>query len=245
MYGYSSDSPRLLVLTDKNKTEFTRGKAHGYKKITCKSVGELSPVEFKSNGDTLEIVDSNKPVEKEVFCIQCTEFGVIGYNGTTPDANFLSDLGVIFCDNGEMFVTLYKGAIFLRLNDEIVMPTTEDTSRISYTQDDILWVNADKLLSFSKNMYAEGRFMYDKEWALTLAGNKRNLETFLFRQHRDEDIDISLGYLETVELEQKMKAAKIENKKIMNNLISKLTEKKQVEFDTDHLAGEDEEVDEE
>lgn len=245
MYGYATDAPRLLVLTDKNKTEFNRGKAHGYKKISCKSVGELTPVEFKSEGDTLEIVDTDKPVDKEVFCIQCNEFGVIGYNGTDPDKNFMSDLGVIFCDGGEMFVTLYKGAIFLRLNGDIVMPTTEDMSKVAYSQDDILWINADRLLSFGKCLYGEGKFMYDREYALTLAGNKRNLETFILRQHRDEDIDLSKGYIETVELEQRLKAAKLENKKIMNNLISKLTTKSKPELELDGLDDGEEEIEEE
>ena len=244
MFGYATDAPRLLVLTDKNKKEFNRGKAHGYKKITCQSVGELTPVEFKSNGDTLEIVDTQKPVEKEVFCIQCSEFGVIGYKGNKEN-NFLSDLGVIFCDNGEMFVTLYKGAIFLRLNDEVVMPTTEDMSAVSYTQDDILWINADRLLSFGKCLYDEGRYMYDREYAFTLAGCKRPLETFTLRPHRAEDIDLSQGYLETVELEKRMKEAKMENKKIMNNLISKLTEKKSVELDMGDLDDGEEVTEEE
>lgn len=184
-----------LFFADKGfSREIMRDRAKGYKRIMIDDALEMAaPFSFETQGTDLVAVPT-EPADGvgEVFTFLCREFGLVG-----GDKGLRSKLSVIFCDNGWMLVTLHHGSLVVTLDGQLMMPQVgEDVEAVRVIPDNVLWVNADKLLGFSKYLENKGQFMYDFEFMFELGGdNTKGMGQFLFRCLHEETIDISLGYV--------------------------------------------------
>ena len=208
---------KLFIANRDFSREIPRSRAYGYKRVVVDDNVEMAmPFQFTTRGTDLAVMASGADEnEAECYTVLCQEFGLVGYN-----QGFKSKVSVIFCDNGWMLVTLYHGGLVMNLDGQLMMPTVgEDVVAPKVVQDNILWVDADKLLGYSKYLGTKGYFMYDHEFMLELSGdNSKGMGTFIFRNFDDETIDISLGYVAKYEQEQIKKAEARESKSTMQML---------------------------
>lgn len=185
---------KVLVVCDSEmtKAELTRSRARGHKRLVLKEgVEPFSPITMKTEGTDLVIEAVEHNGEDECYTILCKEFGLFGFR-----RNLRSKISVIFCDNGLMAVTLYQGGLVINVDGNLVMPTAGEFDTESCDTDSILWVNAEKLLAYSKYLDDKEHFMYDIEFMFEVRGdNSYNNESFGMRHIGAEDIDISLGYI--------------------------------------------------
>lgn len=193
-----------LFIADKDfSREISRKRAKGYSRVVVDSALEIaSPFEFKTDGTDLVAM----PVEYEegaedCYTILCKEFGLIGFK----NSGYMSKVSVIFCDNGQMLVTLKNGGIIVNLDDQLLMPMVGDSMKSGEViRDNIFWVDAQQLLGYSKYMKGNrGHFMYDYEFSFEVGGDNNNgMSEFKLKTHEDEDIDISQGYIALWEQQQ-------------------------------------------
>lgn len=183
--------------------EISRERALGYKRVVIDDdVGVAAPFQFVTRDRDLAIELAEEDGEQAVYTMLCKEFGLVGGN-----KGFTNKISVIFCDNGWMLVTLYNGALVMNLDDRLLMPAVGVDKTPKVVQNDILWVDAEKLLAYGKYLDNVGLFMYDHEFFLELSGDNNNgMGSFKFRNLADETIDISLGYIAVYEQQQQKKA---------------------------------------
>lgn len=174
--------------------EVLRDRAKGYKRVVIDEELELaSPFKFETQGTDLVAVPT-EPVEGEgeVFTFLCREFGL-----AAGDKGLRTKVSVIFCDTGWMLVTLHHGSMIMNIDGQLMMPQVgDDLETFKVVPDNVLWVDADKLLGFGKYLETKGQFMYDFEFMLELGGdNTKGMGQFFFRCLHEETTDISLGYV--------------------------------------------------
>lgn len=209
-----------LFIADKGfNREIARTRANGYKRIVISEDVEMAmPFQFQTDGTDLVAVPVEAAEgEPECYTVLCQEFGLVGGH-----QGYKSQLSVIFCDNGWMLVTLYHGGLIMNLDGRMLMPTVgDDIVTPKVVRDHILWVDAEKLLAYSKYLNDKGYFMYDYEFMLELSGdNTRGMGSFNFRSIDGETIDISLGYIAQHEQNRIKRAQAYEAKKTMAALQS-------------------------
>lgn len=205
-----------LFFADKDfSREIPRTRAKGYKQVIVSEELEMAaPYQFITEGNSLVAVPAEAADGgEECFTLLCREFGLVGWS-----TGLRSKVSVIFCDNGWMLVTLYKGGFVLNLDGQLMMPTVGiDTAPPKVVQDNIMWVDADKLLGYSKYLGDKGNFMYDYEFMLELAGdNAKGMGNFTFRHIEEETVDISLGHVALWEQQMENRRAAQEAKKQMS-----------------------------
>lgn len=186
-------------LTDR---EFSRRKCHGYKKLVFDEgvvTGSVLDMVSGDDGESLVVKATGEtPVEGTGYTFLCKEFGLY-------DDSVSAKVSVIFCDNGWMLVTLLEGSFLIKHEDEILQPTVGSGSYPAVYKDEILWVDADKLLSGKKYFGSEFQQInwQDFEYIFTVSGCIKNkLLSFRCKHHYDEYIDLSLGYI--AKLEEKL-----------------------------------------
>lgn len=237
-----------LFIADKDfNREIPRTRAKGYKSVVVDEAVEMAmPFQFQTQGTNLVIVPTEMAEgEPECYTVLCNEFGLVG-----GSQGFKSRVSVIFCDNGMMLVTLYHGGLVMNLDGQLLMPTVGDdfvTPRV--VKDNIMWVDAEKLLAYSKYLGQKGYFMYDHEFMLELSGdNIKGMGNFVFRNIDEESIDISLGYVAQYEQQQIKKAEAREAQNTMKMLQNSWaqTQSAPMEFeepDPDEVGAQEEEDD--
>lgn len=206
-----------------------RSRAKGHTRLKLDGISPFSCVDIKTDGTDLVVFpveeDEN---EKKIYTVLCKEFGLVGRK-----SKFKSKVSVIFCDNGYMLVTLHSGGIVINLENKIVMPTVGTDTVPEFSEDEILWVNEDMLLGYSKYMDLKGKFMYDFEFMYNLMGEVANsMSGFTYSRVDDEDVDISLGYVARYEQNMKVKSEAKDAKNLMN-ICSSNNSSRSFEFDDD------------
>ena len=194
--------------------EISRSKAKGHTRLLIdKDVKSFGRYEMKTVGTDLVISAIESDEEPTSFTFLCKEFGV------DEGKRFDSDISVIFLDEGYMLVTLKKGAIAFMIEDEegkinpLAPSINIDSASIpKFKPDEILWVNIEKLMSFSRYFREfKPAFVFDFEFSFKVGGSNAGTETFRFRSMSEEDIDISLGkyalYVDTKRKQQELKEA--------------------------------------
>lgn len=237
-----------LFIADRDfSREIPRTMAHGYKSVVIAedvNIGvpfEFQTVDNEASADLAAV--AVEPVENagECYTILCREFGLV--NGSKGDR---SKVSVIFCDNGWMLVTLYHGCLVMNLGDQLLMPMVgDDVQQPQVVNDQILWVNADKLLGYKAYIGDRGYFMYDYEFMLVLGGdNLRGMGNFMFKHLEDEDIDISYGYIAQHEQNKVKRAQAWETKRMMAAVFGGGSSSGPMEFDeSGHYPEEEDEDD--
>lgn len=209
--------------------EVPRTRAKGYKRIVIDDdVDVATPFQFETRGSDLVIAKADESDGGECYTMLCQEFGLVG-----GSKGFNSKLSVIFCDNGWMLVTLQNGALVMNLDDQLLMPTVgDDVQAPKVVKDDILWVDAEKLLAYSKYLGDMGNWMYDHEFVLVLGGdNLKGMGSFVFRNLPDETHDISLGYIAQYEQQQIKRAEALKAKNMMKAVWGGYNPQTKMEFD--------------
>ena len=196
---------RFYCLVEEPVSLLTRNSAYGYGGIEISEdcykgvcavdfstveAGEKSSLRVERQDMSAEEVDSLQAVT-----LLCKEFGILTLKKEEP-----ANVNIIFCDNGYMLVTLLSGCIFANL-PEMIAPifTYEDkTKSPSFAQSamsQVLWVDADTLMSYATYMGDAGKFMYDFEFSFELEGSVVDgTRKFNWKHIKESDIDISLGY---------------------------------------------------
>lgn len=198
----------------------TRAKAKGYKSVVLDdSVQMTSALAITSAEDKLLVTGTEGHEEEAQYMFVCKEFGLIAYNSITAKVH------VIFCDNGMMFVTLLDGALILRIEDEngeqsLIAPNVNLKGDLpSTSEENVYWVNADKLMSFAKYWGDKGSFVYDFEFAFELRGDRvGGVSNFKLSHLSDEDIDISAGTFAMYLKKQEDKEQAKRSREIMSQL---------------------------
>lgn len=220
----------------------SREKAKGYKSVVLdSSVKMTSALAITSNEDKLLVTGTEGHEEEAQYMFVCKEFGLIAYNSITAKVH------ITFCDNGLMLVTLLDGALILRIEDEnggqsLIAPNVNLSGSLpSTSEENVYWVNADKLMSFAKYWGEKSSFIYDFEFALELRGDRAGgVSNFKLTHLADEDIDISAGafamYLKKKEDKEQAKRSR--------EIMSQLTQPQgHFEFDDDDTLDSSEESD--
>lgn len=237
---------KRMFITDGNfEKSYSRDRARGHKSLVIDdSIQSGSYIQFVTgDNDSLIMKESEITAEddsnEEVYTILCKEFGLFGkYAGVS------AEVSIIYLDNGYMLVTLWKGAIICYLNDELVLPNVDCGDLPNFTNDEIFWVNAEHMLSYSKYMDSKQHFMYDFEFSYILSGDIRSgLSNFGYKHIDEEDIDLSLGYFAQYEQEV---VAKAEAKKAsqLTKLFTPVSGSMQLEFEDDDYEDDEDEFEE-
>lgn len=189
------------VYFGKNNEEelvLTRSLSHGYKKAVISSELELgSEVCIFTDGNSLLFNKEDGKFEflKDKLMFVCKEFGV------TKESN--AKVSIIFCDNGEMIVTLHSGSVITMFDGKMVQPIVGDIEVSPVTPREVLWVNQDTFLGM-KNYFGNeynNRYWQDFEYFFTISGgiDKAGCSFSNIKKHPDEYVDLSLGYVATMQ----------------------------------------------
>ena len=221
---------RVFIADGEFSKELGRSRANGYKAITIdENVAPLEPCAFESDGTSLVVKPAEATEDKEIYTILCKEFGLVGVN-----QGYYAKVSVIFCDDGQMLVTLHDGCLIMRYNDSLVMPNVNTDKVPLVDESDICWINAEELLGYSKYLRTKGMFMYDFEFMFRIAGGKSGACNALkFLHIEEETIDISLGcYADYISREQSRLEA-VKAKRLKDQLIGRASGGYSYDFDDD------------
>lgn len=208
----------FVGLEESNKV-YKRSLAHGYKYLVIDDeVKMASPLSFVTDtyeGENALRVTVDKTVEGKVenpqFTFMCKEFGIYGAKN-----NMYAKVSVIFCDDGNMLVTLLDGTLILNINDDLVQPVVGGMNTTKVVADEITWINADFLLArreyFTKVKFANVN-VHDFEYVFTL---KADVDSFTLRREDGEYVDLSLGYTALLEEQELKKKQALEAKKLVS-----------------------------
>lgn len=218
---------KMFIASEGFERVYSRERAKGHTSLEID--GNINSGDFISieTEDKKLVIKSDDVECKEsddvAYTILCREFGLVGYK-----EKFESKLSVIFLDSGWMLVTLFKGAFVVNIDGKLLMPSAGVDSCPTVYQDMILWVDADRLLSFSKYEEIKSNFYYDLELMYILKGGAGS---FSHRRIGAEDIDLSLGALALYEQKLKMRQ-EAKQAKTINNMFSN-DKKSAYDFDED------------
>lgn len=223
--------------------DLKRSRAKGYKSIVIdESATPPSSISFESDIDSSTLILKGSEISDETaeaeYTILCKEFGLFGYS-----AKFVSNISVIFCDNGWMFVTLHKGALAINLFDDVKVPVVGYTEVPRCDLQTINWVDAEVLLGYVSYLGDKGNFSQDFEFGFDISGSKINgMKSIKVKHIAEQDIDISLGVFAKEQEAQEMKAQVKRVKEIQNMVFSSGTIA-DLEFDEPAETGESVEED--
>lgn len=194
---------QTLFIADKDcKREFSRHRAHGYKTIAlAEGVSGADAVSVSEDGDKLIFEKADYiEGEDEAYIIACKSFGLVSRNLDTK-------ISVVFCDDGDMIVTLYGGAILIEIDGKLIMPSVgiSESDIPAVDMDGVYWVTAEHLLGYGKYMGMKGRYMHDFEFVFVLAGELAPTSAFKIKHVAEETVDISGGYIAQLEYDDKLR----------------------------------------
>lgn len=214
----------------------TRSKSHGYKTLKIGSDVEMaSPIDFVTENDNELVLHAiEEEPEKLQYTFLCEEFGLYGYK---PKKGVSAKVSIIFCDDGKMLVTLLEGSLILKYNEDLIQPIVGDDKYPGVVADEVLWVNADMLLSHKQYFGDKIRQVHtqDFQYVFTLSGGKPSEGTsFILRRHTDEYVDLSLGHVAVMEDEERKKeSAKRAQQLVRMSVPPENTEDDGLDFDFD------------
>lgn len=219
-----------------------RHASHGYKKIkVSKDLGIGNLINFRTEGDCLVLdkMDGSIDISKDAITFICKSFGVSG--------DIKSKISVIFCDDGNMVVTLYEGMLCIEHEGKVITPVAGDVDVTSFNMGGVYWVTEDTLLSLKQYFGTElqGRYTQDFEYVFTVCGGiKGGCTNWSNKCHKDEYKDLSLGFI--AEAEEKIIRKKRQNEvETMNKLWSNIVDGDiGMQFDEDYDDDEEYEEDE-
>lgn len=176
-----------------------RSASHGYKNIKVSENLAMSNLfEFVTEGDdtlVMSPVDGKVDLSKDAVTFICKSFGVSG--------NVKSKISVMFCDDGEMIVTLLQGMLHVMFDGKVVTPVAGDIGDYqSSALEGIYWIDSDTLLSSKQYFGSElqSRYTQDFEYVFTVSGGiKGGLTQWTCKCNKDEYIDMSLGFIAEAE----------------------------------------------
>lgn len=244
---------RLLIADNVNlgSGEFTR-KAKGYKKIIVDPALDrelVKIVDEEVDGERIlrlvpDTDSDNDNFDDEEYIIITKEFGMIGYSKDVK-----AEIDYLFCDDGIMFVTLKSGALVIKLEDKILMPNVNYESKVSFTSDDIMWVDANWLKSFHKSIDSDGdyaKFINEFQFHAIVSGQitgktatSSGLSNSSFKPVVDLFEDLSLGAFDVYKAQIKVKADAKAAKNIMKQVMQGSTSSQEYDFDDDEELYED------
>jgi hypothetical protein len=220
---------KVFIANEDFEKEYSRSRAKGHTSIKVDDdVAVSDSIRIVTEGTTLAIKKDNEGSGDEVFTIPCKEFGLTNYGDVS------AKISVIFCDNGWMLVTLLQGALVLNLDGSLLMPTVGDVASTKVVKEDIFWVDAEKLLSYSKYFSdTQARFIYDIEFVFEVSGQYINgMTNFSLKPFHDEDVDLSLGYIAQYEQALENKKNAKDAKKMVSAMLNK-SNSEPLDFDDD------------
>lgn len=188
----------MLLLSDEI-SELKRKKAYYYKNIILEGVSCYENIEVSSGGNSLILKKGQaKEVEgQEEYVIITREIGLYNY-GTLQ-----TKINVMFCDNGYMLLELkYGGCLFRKGKDIINVTVGVDVSYVDMGQ--VVWLSADNLHSGTKYFSNfQGVHTQDFNYSFTVTGGIVDGSPVMDIKHnKNETLDISFGYITSLELEQ-------------------------------------------
>lgn len=191
----------VLVCKDGQELKLNRSKAHKFTTIDLTELGCGKSFEFEAREDSLHGVPAEMPEEMR-YTLVTKEFGVYAMKDKVS-----AKIKVRFCDDGVMVVDLIEGAVLIKPEDDILLASVGVSSLPAVNEDEILWVDADKLLSYRQYWGGlKSSMTQDFEYVFIIKGGKiGGIESFGLRQITDETIDISGGYIAALEAELKKK----------------------------------------
>lgn len=211
--------------------EITRKRAKGHKSLSiAEDVNCMDAFTMRTEGTSLRIEKDENPSGEEVYTVLCEEFGIVG-----GETGLKSRISIIHLDNGLMLLTLLKGALVIYLENELTILNVGDIPAMNITQQSILWVNQKTFLDYGRYMGEKGNFLFDYEFAFEIQGTNKtgncDLHVQLLKQ---EDVDISLGYIAQWEQQRKNHADYMRTSSLMQAISqsSKLADD-DYEFDDD------------
>lgn len=201
-----------LFFADKDfEKVITRKRAKGYKSLVIDDNVEVAkPVKTSTFTDEngvshLKITKSDEPVNEN----QMEYMFLVKEIGAVPTEAKATELEIIFLDNGWMLVTLKKGAIAVKLNENVTIPTLNYNLSNKITVDTIKWLNLEDFISTTisynkyNNLDAEGTFVYDYIYNMCVKSTLPASNGVTYTYYSTNDI--SLG---AIALYQQNKAAR-------------------------------------
>lgn len=179
---------------------YTRKASHGYKTIKVDAgLGMGNLISMETEGDdclVLKPMDGKVDLSKDSVTFMCKSFGV---SGDIP-----CEISVIFCDDGNMLVTLHEGMLHVMFENKVISPVAGNVGDYNSNTvvDGIYWIDADTLLSSKQYFGSElqGRYTQDFEYAFLISGGiKSGLTHWSCRCLKDKYIDLSLGFIAEAE----------------------------------------------
>lgn len=244
---------KIFIATDENfKREYVRKGAKGYKRVViADDVTTSTPVEIKSDGDTLRVVSCADDGQEPSYMILCNEFGMMGYT-QAKNNEFKSEVSVLSLDGDYMLLTLYSGALLLNMADTVIMPNTKVEIPPRGSAQEILWCDYkffERYMKYVDDM--ESRFYYDFERHYIIGGGRtptNGVDTYLdstyFKELKEQNIDLSLGLYASYVQQSQLKAEAKQSQAEMKNIVSLMANSNtNTEFEEDEDEWEDEDDD--
>lgn len=207
---------RAYFGTEGNDIVLDRHFSHGYKRLVLdKGLHVADKLNFQTDGvDTLRAVSGGSVDSEGVeYTFVCKEFGLYDKN--------MAKVSIIFCDDGDMLVTLKGGTLLFMFNNELLQPVVGDGEYDSVHPTEICWVNADRLIGMKQyfGQGYEGSWHQDFEYVFETTGERKNgLDKFNVKCCQDEYIDLSLGYVaECMKRDREREAAKQRERELLEN----------------------------
>lgn len=241
---------RLIVTDGVTLGEFTR-KAKGYKKFIADPSLDRKFVKIvdEEDGDdrilrVVEDTDAEEDGAEEEYIIVTKEFGLVG-----KDKGISADIDFFFCDNDIIVLTLKQGALFVRLEDNVLMPSVNYENQANFTIDEIKWLDANWLKSFHKTI-GDGTyalFLNDFQFRATVSGQvigvkdgSSGLSSTGFKPDIEGYVDLSLGAYDVYKAQQQIK----QDIKNTRNIVKQVSTTSSLSFgddeDEDYMDDEDE-----
>lgn len=229
---------RILVCKDDENLYLKKSRAFQYKDIDLTSITCGGAFSLEDNGEKLVGVSDNSASDEEpIYTIVTNEFGLYEKSGGVK-----AKVKVSFCDNGMMVVDVLEGAVLIKPDEEVLLASRGVSELPSVNLDKILWVNADRLLSYAEYWgNLEMRHVQDFEFVFVLSGeNNGGLTSFGIKEISDETVDISGGHIAVLERQIQLKEEAKQAKKGFNELVKEFSSSG-YEFDDEDDEDEDDE----
>lgn len=236
----------IFVCKNNCSKKVTRSKALTYKSLDLSNLttGQALDLNFSDGvikGVPKESVTSDNPT----YTILTDEFGVYA-----ESKGVKAKIKVIFNDDGLMLVEVIDGGIFIKPEDNILFASRNMETAPAVDTDNILWVNADKLLSYRRYWNNKrGSYPQDFAFVFEISGEyvgspcTSRLETFTLRLLADEVEDISDGAIAVIEMQEKVHEEAQSAKKGFESLLQAHNNSEGYDFDDDDDDEEDEDED--
>lgn len=235
----------MFIFDDAMGRVISRRKALGCKSLViADDVKSACEAETSIEGDKIVVklaeVQEVANGEEPEMTLLLKEFGVFG--------NITSELEVTLCDD-MMLITLVKGAIDIRINDQVMLASRGvDIETVTcQSLDSVVWIDAKRFLSFCKFWCGANKdYPYDYIFNVNVYGDGTGLESLCMKPTNKDAFlfDISNGGLEKVEearrLKQQIEDAKNMQRAIEQKANSYVPEMDDMDYNPDDYLDEDE-----